>query len=68
MKYLFKQERLDFSINWLAKEEDYLIGEKVTEAAIYELLLGNKAHELLEMLRDMPLEDEPEGPAALSSS
>jgi hypothetical protein len=50
LKFTFKQERLDFSADWLAKEEDYTIDGNVTEAAVQELMLGGKANELYELL------------------
>jgi hypothetical protein len=37
LKYLYKEERLDFTSHWIANEDDYSI-EKVTEAAINELV------------------------------
>src|SRR5438477_6802921 len=41
LKYLYRQERLDFSSHWVAKEEDYSI-DSATEAAISELISSAK--------------------------
>jgi hypothetical protein len=49
-EFTFKQEQLDFSADWLAKEEDYVIDGNVTEVAIQELMLGGKADELYKLL------------------
>ena len=52
LKYLYKQERLDFSSDWIAKEEDYSI-DSATEAAISELMRVGKAEELVDLLQNM---------------
>jgi hypothetical protein len=52
LKHLYKQDRLDFSSHWIAKEEDYSI-ENATEAAIKELVSAGKSEELLDLLRSM---------------
>jgi hypothetical protein len=46
LKFTFKQDRLDFSEGWLAKEEDYTIEGKVSVAAIEELIKLGKIEEL----------------------
>jgi hypothetical protein len=46
LKHLFKQERLDFASHWIANG-DYSI-EKVTEAAIHELVSAREI-ELLDL-------------------
>ncbi|KAF5376407.1 hypothetical protein D9615_008613 [Tricholomella constricta] len=50
LKYTYKQDRLDFTEGWLAKEEDYNIGGEVTESAVRELVLSGKGDELYELL------------------
>jgi hypothetical protein len=50
LKHLYKEERLDFTSHWTANEVDYSI-EKVTEAAIQELMSAGKTEELLDLLR-----------------
>jgi len=52
LKHLYKGERLDFTLYWIAKEDDYSI-EKATEAAINELVSSTKCEELLDLLRSM---------------
>jgi hypothetical protein len=52
LKYLYKQEWLDFTSHWVAKEEDYSI-ETATAAAIQELVSAAKTDELLDLLRNM---------------
>jgi hypothetical protein len=52
LKYIYKQERLDLTSHWIAKEEDYSI-EIATEAAIQELVSSAKTDELLDLLRSM---------------
>jgi hypothetical protein len=52
LKHLYRQERLDFTSHWIAKEEDYSI-ERATEAAIAELVSTGKSEELLDLLRSM---------------
>jgi hypothetical protein len=48
----YKEECLDFTSHWIAKEEDYSI-EKATEGAINELVVSAKCEELLDLLRNM---------------
>lgn len=50
LKYAYKQDRLDFTEDWIAKEEDYAIDGKVTEAAARELMSGGNVEELYELL------------------
>ncbi|KAF5369673.1 hypothetical protein D9615_010259 [Tricholomella constricta] len=50
LKYAYKQDRLDFTEDWVAKEEDYTIGGEVTESAVRELMLSGKVDELYELL------------------
>jgi hypothetical protein len=52
LKQLYKEERLDFTSHWIAKEEDYSI-EHATEAAIRELMSTGRTEELLDLLRSM---------------
>jgi hypothetical protein len=52
LKHLYKQDRLDFTSHWIAKEEDYSI-EMASEAAIRELVSSGKNEELLDLLRNM---------------
>jgi hypothetical protein len=52
LKHLYKQDRLNFTSHWIAKEEDYSI-EMATEAAIWELVSSGKNEELLDLLRNM---------------
>ncbi|KAG5634203.1 hypothetical protein H0H81_002893, partial [Sphagnurus paluster] len=37
LKYSFKQDHLNFTEDWIAKEEDYTINGRLTEAAVREL-------------------------------
>ena len=62
LKYLFKQERLDFTEDWVAKEKDYTIEGQVTENAVRELLSSGKITELQDLLRNAD-SLEPEGTA-----
>jgi hypothetical protein len=62
LKFLFKQERLNFSEDWVAKEEDYTIEGEVTENAIRELLSSGKISELFDLLRNIDSEN-PDGTA-----
>ena len=41
LKHLFKQDRLNFTTDWIAHEDDYSI-ESPTEAAIHELVASAK--------------------------
>ena len=52
LKHLYKQDRLDFTSHWIAKEEDYSI-ETATATAIQELVSAAKTEELLDLLRNM---------------
>ena len=53
LKFLFKQEQLNFSEDWVAKEEDYTIEGEVTEYAIRELLSLGKVAELSDLLNNI---------------
>jgi|ERR1700722_331064 len=52
LKQLYKDTHLDFTLDWIAKEDDYSI-ERATEAAIHELMSTGKTDELLDLLRSM---------------
>ncbi|KAF7372144.1 Dimer-Tnp-hAT domain-containing protein [Mycena venus] len=58
MKYSYKQDRLSFTDDVLAKEEDYTIEGTLTEAAIRELMQTGKTEELADLLRNMTAPDE----------
>ncbi|KAG5634050.1 hypothetical protein H0H81_003615, partial [Sphagnurus paluster] len=51
LKYSFKQDQLDFTADWIVKEEDYTIDGAITEAAVQELLLAGKIEELSDLLK-----------------
>ncbi|KAG5636786.1 hypothetical protein H0H81_006900 [Sphagnurus paluster] len=51
LKYSFKQDCLNFTKDWIAKEEDYTPGGRLTEAAVWELMLAGKVDELSDLLR-----------------
>ncbi|KDQ54070.1 hypothetical protein JAAARDRAFT_135955, partial [Jaapia argillacea MUCL 33604] len=46
LKFLYKQERLDFTSDWIANPDDYATEGKLTSAAIRELLDAGKLTEL----------------------
>ena len=50
LKYIHKQDRLDFTRDVLAREEDYRIEEEVTDRAVEELLASGKIKELRDLL------------------
>jgi hypothetical protein len=50
LKYIYKQDRLDFTRDILAREEDYQIEGEVTERAVEELLASGKIEELRDLL------------------
>lgn len=52
LKYLYKQDQLDFTSHWVAKEVDYSL-DSATEAAIHELVSSAKTEELLDLFRNM---------------
>lgn len=52
LKHLYKQDRLDFTSDWIASEDDYSI-EKASEAAIHELVASGKCEELIDLLQNM---------------
>jgi len=49
LKYSFKQDRLDFTADWIAKDKDYSIDGTVTEAAAWELMSDGKIEELFDL-------------------
>lgn len=49
LKYAFKHDRLNFTGDWIAKEEDYSIDGTVTEAAVRELMSDGKIEELFDL-------------------
>jgi hypothetical protein len=53
LKYVYKNSRLDFTDNWVAKEEDYTIDGQPTEAAVRELLALNRLEELDDLLKNV---------------
>jgi hypothetical protein len=50
LKYIYKQDQLDFTQDVLAREEDYRIEGEVTERAVEELLASGKIEELRDLL------------------
>lgn len=52
LKYIFRRERLSFTEDWVAQEEDYTIEGVVTEAAFRELVEAGKFDELADLLRN----------------
>jgi hypothetical protein len=50
LKYIYEQDRLDFTWDVLAREEDYQIEGEVTERAVEELLASGKIEELRDLL------------------
>ncbi|KAJ7464854.1 hypothetical protein B0H11DRAFT_1610353, partial [Mycena galericulata] len=52
LKYMYKQLRLDFTADILAKEEDYAIEGDITENAIRELMKTGAIQELAELLKN----------------
>lgn len=50
LKYIYKQDRLNFTWDVLAREEDYRIEGKVMEHAVEELLASGKIEELRDLL------------------
>jgi len=48
-----QSNQLDFTDQWLAKEEDYAIDGQPTEAAVHELLILNKLEELEDLLKNV---------------
>ena len=58
LKYVYKNSQLDFTDNWVAKEEDYTIDGEPTEAAVCKLLALNRLEELDDLKNvdtDVPL-------------
>jgi hypothetical protein len=54
LKYIYKQQRLDFTDHILAKEEDYIIEGEITEHAIHELVMNGGIQELEDLLKNLP--------------
>ena len=52
LKYIYKQDELDFTSDWIAKDADYTI-DRATEAAINELVSAGKVEELRDLLNNM---------------
>ncbi|KAJ7696974.1 hypothetical protein B0H17DRAFT_903465, partial [Mycena rosella] len=52
LKYTYKQLRLDFTADILAREEDYTIEGNITEHAIRELMQSGEVQELAELLNN----------------
>ena len=52
LRHLYKEECLNFTLHWIAREENYSI-EKATEGAINALMASAKREELLDLLRNM---------------
>ena len=50
LKYMYKQDRLNFTRDLLARDEDYRIEGEVTERAVEELLASGKIEELRDLL------------------
>ena len=50
LKYIYKQDWLDFMRDVLAREEDYQIEGEVMECAVEELLALGKIEELRDLL------------------
>ena len=48
LKYLYKQERLDFGMDWVSKEEDLLWVPPVTTGDIRELLSQSRIDDLVD--------------------
>ena len=52
LKFVYKQDRLNFTSNLLAQEEDYSISGPVTSWAIDELMATGRIGELEELLHN----------------
>ena len=55
LKYMYRQDRLDFTRDLLAEEADYQIEGEVSERAVRELMLAGKFEELKDLLDNSPL-------------
>lgn len=53
LKYMYKQLRLDFTADFLAKEEDYTIERDISEYAIRELMMNGNITELADLLKNI---------------
>ena len=50
LKYMYRQDRLDFTRDLLADEKEYHIEGEVSERAVHELMATGKLDELKELL------------------
>jgi hypothetical protein len=50
LKYMYRQDRLDFTRDLLAEEVDYQIEGEVSERAVRELMSAGKFEELKDLL------------------
>ena len=55
LKYMHRQDRLDFTCDLLAEEADYQIEGEVSERAVHDLMLAGKFEELKDLLDNSPL-------------
>ena len=55
LKYMHRQDRLDFTCDLLAEEADYQVEGEVSEWAVRELMLVGKFNELKDLLDNSPL-------------
>lgn len=55
LKYMYRQDRLDFTRDLLAEEADYQIEGEVSERAVRELILAGRFEELKDLLDNSPL-------------
>jgi hypothetical protein len=53
LKYIYKGEQLDFMVDWIATEADYIIEGDVTQSAVEELLSSGKIEKLAELLSNI---------------
>ncbi len=53
LKFIFKQQRLSFTDDWIAKENEYSIEDtsQVVEQTVHELLSNGRIEELADYLR-----------------
>jgi hypothetical protein len=54
LKYMYRQDWLDFTCDLLAKEADYQIEGEVSEQAVHELMSVGKFEELKDWLDNSP--------------
>ncbi len=50
LKFSYKQDRLDFSSDWVAGNDEFGIDNELTEAEIRELLVAGKIDELKDLI------------------